>query len=194
VAEAQGARAKPRMAECTAGRKMSCGGDGCEWQGKGTHLCPSPVIYISRGSNTPKNFAQRPLMRAAPYVADQRAQPRQNSHAHARAIITALLPKRHCATSRPPPTSPTMPTQRRLKMRAHYTRPWPSSLQSKDNPRTTGAKGSRTDPLRVRPNLKQAEPSLTLGTQGPAPRTLRLLISGLKSLPSRAGAADAPRT
>jgi hypothetical protein len=40
AAESQGAQAEPRMVERTTERKASCGGNGCEWQGK--ELAPVP--------------------------------------------------------------------------------------------------------------------------------------------------------
>jgi hypothetical protein len=40
--ESRETRASPRTAEHTTEKKASCGGDGCEWQGKGLTPAPPP--------------------------------------------------------------------------------------------------------------------------------------------------------
>jgi hypothetical protein len=77
---------KSEAVEHTTEGKVSCAGDGCEWQGKGPHLCPSPVIYRSRGATPLKTRAQRQLKRVAPYVVDEQPRPRRNNHVHTRTL------------------------------------------------------------------------------------------------------------
>jgi hypothetical protein len=52
---------KSEATERTAERKVSCGGDGCKWQGRIPHLCPSPMIYRSRGATPPKTPCVVPI-------------------------------------------------------------------------------------------------------------------------------------